>query len=320
MNKSLAVVAVVAALLVAGGSAGLIGGLLNLGSGATSSGGLLSLVGQATTSTLGGLGQGATQPNGLVNLTPPTDDQVNQTLTDLVQFVYGSQYLTKLITPEALVNTVTTFGKALAGLLAHPDADSILDFLFAGFVLGSGEYQNNVGVLGLPTYTLCPLGLQYKLTSCVICNQDCQVAHNAIGGKCGKSPIGTHGDTCLCAYTPEDAAARNIVANSSQTCEAYNPIVPVEDKIIGAAFRIRFVVQCLVNGTDTTGAPTYDNTGCNADCSLNHGSPGGECLMQYPLVHNAATSDEKNLYCICKNADGSLGSGTSVGPAGPPTS
>jgi len=257
----------------------------------------------------------------LVDLTPPTDDEVNQTLTDLVQFAQGAGYTTNLLKVAAIFNTATTLGDAIRALLSHPTTDNLLRFLFNGITLGSGEYQNNAGVLGLPTYTLCPLGLQYKLTSCVICNQDCQVAHNAIGGKCGKSPIGAGGDTCLCAYTPDDAAARNITPSSSTTCAAYNPIVQIEDIIIGAAFRARFVVQCIANGTDATGATTYDDTGCNADCSLNHGSPGGVCLKQYPLVHNAVTYDnKKNLYCICKNADGSLGSGTPEGPAGPPTS
>lgn len=217
------------------------------------------------------------------------------------------------------MKTVMGLGTGITTLVKDPTLSGALKFLFGGVTLGAGEYTNNVGVLGLPTYTLCPLGIQYKLTSCVICNQDCQVAHNARGGKCGKSPI-TGGDTCLCAYTEEEAAARNISTSSGPTCDSLNPIVGTEDVLIGAAFRVRFAVQCLVNGTDATGAATYDNTGCNADCSLNHGSPGGECLMQYPLVSNAVTyNDRKSVYCICKNADGSLGSGTPEGPAGPPT-
>lgn len=86
------------------------------------------------------------------------------------------------------------------------------------------------GTISFPFETICKTPGADDYLFCYLCNMDCFAIHNLYGGKCGPRPDDPSQYTCLCAKTPEEAAARNITTSSRTTCKDY-PLPPLPYEI-----------------------------------------------------------------------------------------
>jgi len=153
----------------------------------------------------------------------------------------------------------------------------------------------DVGYIAIPFNTVCYPPVVGDYLFCALCNQDCIYAHNTYGGKCGPSPLNDGTLVCLCANTPEEAAAQGVSISTRDTC-GYNIIPPLvtlaQDTLFKAVITARAqIAQCAGTGITTSA--------CYTDCSVNHGVNGGTCLTVLPKETRSGLVPE--LYCQCGN-------------------